>query len=143
MKHITYTKECMDFWGPTKWPSMMSILSPHQNNFQSKFYVNHFLSAVVSSLHNILFMPGFALYINEPYMHSSLICSFTQYYFFWNASKLFTLIYSFLLLWNILLCDYIMICFSIFHRYSFGFVVGSGIWTMSPFTIGWEFLYRT
>lgn len=86
------------------------------------------------------------LYINESYtMHCSLIFSFYSILLFLKCIHLvgIAVIYSFLLLWNILLRDYIMICFSIFHRYSFGFVSGSGIWTMFPFTIRWEFLYRT
>lgn len=147
LKHITYTKECMDFWGPTKWPSMMSILSPHQNNFQSKILCESlsFCCCFISAQYPCSCAWLCPLYKWTIYMHSSLICSFYSILLFLKCIHLvgIAVIYSFLLLWNILLCDYIMICFSIFHRYSFGFVVGSGIWTMSPFTIGWEFLYRT
>ena len=146
LKHITYTKECMDFEGLLSGLPWCQFSLPTKRILKTKFHVNHFLFAVVSSLHNILFMCLALPFIKEPYtMHSSLICSFYSILLSLKFIHLvgIAVIYSFLLLWNILLYDCIMICFSIYHRYSFGFVVGSGIWTMFSFNIGWEFLYRT
>ena len=141
-------KRVHGLWRPAKWPSMMSILSPHQKNSQSKISCQSlsFCCCFISAQYPV-HVSGFALYkgtIYNAFLFDLLflvnITFFEIYPPCWHSCNLFIFI-AVEYIYGIYDC--IMICFSIYHRYSFGFVVGSGIWTMFSYNIRWEFLYRT
>lgn len=67
------------------WPSLIYLPLLIAGILETKLYVNPFVVVVVSSLQNIVYLPGFALYISESCRkYSSVTCFFSSTLFFFR-----------------------------------------------------------